>query len=360
MSVWAVIMAGGSGTRFWPMSRRARPKQLLPLWGGRTLLEVTAQRLRRVAAADRLLVVTGRPLAEAVRVALPELEERNLLVEPSARNTLPCIALAVAAIRAREPDAVIGVFSADHHIKDEEAFARACEVAVEAARGGRIATLGITPTRPETGFGYIRCGAAPAGGADGARALPVEAFVEKPDLSTAERYLAEGRYLWNAGIFFFTAATFDSELARQRPELGRSHRRMAEAMARADAEGVRDAFEQLEATSLDYGLMEGARDVVVVPAEVGWQDVGHWGALDAVLGTDQAGNVVLGEASLHDATGCVVVSRGGEGKVVALVGMSETVVVDTPEATLVMPKAMAQRVREVVDALAKAGRSELI
>jgi mannose-1-phosphate guanylyltransferase len=347
MDLYAVVMAGGSGTRFWPLSRRALPKQLLPLWEGRTLTELTVERLNRLVPLERLLIVTGEHLAAAIAEAAPQVPSSNIVVEPRPRNTLPCIALAAEVVRRRDPDAVLGVFPADHFIADVDGFASACRRAETSARRGPIATLGIRPTRPETGYGYIRH-AGVSSPQVSEEALPVEAFVEKPDAPTAVEYLEDGRYLWNAGIFFMQLATLDRELARQQPQLEKRLPDLRAALASGDREALDRCFAGLPSISIDYGVMEGAAEVSVVAADVGWSDVGHWGALDAVLQGDDEGNIRIGRVLAVDCRDSVVINRNDPGKVIAVLGARDLVVVDTPDVLLVVPKRYAQRVRELV------------
>ena len=346
-------MAGGSGTRFWPLSRKNRPKQLLPLWEDRTLLQVTADRTADLAPPERTYVVTGRHLAEPILEQL-NLPRENIIVEPCARNTLPCIALAASVIKARDPEATMAVFPSDHFIAGQANFVTACELGENAAKEGRIATLGITPSRPETGYGYIQF----AG--DEGPTRPVAQFVEKPDLATAEEYLADGTYLWNAGMFFLSTTTMAGELRRQQPAMADIFEKIDTEIAAGNGAAADALFATVEGVSVDYGIMEGARDVVVVPTHFEWNDVGHWAALDRVLGTDDANNVVTGLASLVDTRNSVVVNRTGGGKLIAVVGLEDIVVVDTEDATLVIPKSQAQRVREIVDWLKSEGREELL
>jgi mannose-1-phosphate guanylyltransferase len=350
----AIVMAGGSGTRFWPLSRNAQPKQLLPLWEGRTLVELTVERLARVTALERIFIVTGEHLAEPIAAVLPDLPRANIIVEPAARNTLPCVALAAAVLEQRDPDASFGVFAADAWIDGADAFAAACERGWEAADQGLICTIGVRPNRPETGYGYIR----QATGAGEVR--PVDAFVEKPDLETATRYLAAGDYFWNAGIFFLSVATLWRELERQRPDMRRRFADIGEALGRGDAAAARASFERVESISIDYGIMEGAEGVVVTPATFEWNDVGHWGALDEVLGSDAAGNVIGGPVCAIDTEGSVLFAREGGDRLLAVLGMRDVVVVETEDATLVMPKEQAQRVRDVVAWIKERGRSDLL
>ena len=348
-----VIMAGGSGTRFWPLSRRSRPKQMLALWGDETLMQVTVRRLEALTSIDRILIVTGQHLAEPIADLLPDLPRENILVEPCARNTLPCIGLAAAVIKQRDPDGVMAIFPADHYIEGS-AFERACVRACEGAREGRIVTLGVRPTRPETGYGYIRY---TPGAAD---LLGVDAFVEKPDLETAKSYLSEGTYLWNAGIFFVSVPTFDGEVARQQPQMHAGFSAMARAIAADDWDAADAAFAQLPSVSVDYGIMEGADNVAVIPAAFRWNDVGHWAALDEVLDVDPAGNVVHGDVCAIETSDAVLYNETGGKRLLAVVGLDDIVVVETDDATLVLPKSQAQRVREVVAWLKAKKRNELL
>jgi len=347
-------MAGGSGTRFWPLSRRACPKQLLPLWGGKTLIELTVERLESLTTLDRIYIVTGEHLEEQIAGVLPDLPRENIIVEPCARNTLPCIALAAEVLGARDPNATFGIFAADAWIDGIESFVAAANLGYDAAEAGKIATMGITPTRPETGYGYIR----QAVGEGAVRA--VDAFVEKPDAETAEAYFADDRYFWNAGIFFLSTAKLATEMRRQQPEMQGAFDRIGAGLRAGDDATVRKTFESVTSVSIDYGIMEGASDVVVVPTRFEWNDVGHWAALDAVLPADDDGNVVDGDACVIDTRGSVVVNSGEDGRLLAVVGLEDVVVVQTADATLVLPKGQAQRVREVVAWLKESERSELL
>ena len=350
----AIIMAGGSGTRFWPLSRRLRPKQLLPLWNGRTLLELTLDRLEQLVSRDRLAIVTGKHLVDGIRAVLPDLSDANLIVEPSARNTMPCISFAAQTLRARDPAAVLGVFPADAHVGDTPAFLEACRLGFQAAVAGKIATIGIRPTRAETGYGYIR-----SRPGDGPVRDVVE-FVEKPDLQTAKGYLVDGNYLWNAGIFFFTPETLDAELERQRPDQSIAHAVLGDAIRGGDPEGAAQAFESLEAISVDYAVMERARNVVVIPASFGWNDVGHWAAMSELSESDSNGNVIDGDAIVLDSKESIVVKRTGSDRILGVLGVDGLVVVETEDATLILPKNQAQRVREIVARLKQVSRDDVL
>ncbi|GAB3590368.1 mannose-1-phosphate guanylyltransferase [Angustibacter peucedani] len=355
----AIVPAGGAGTRLWPLSRRDHPKFLIDLTGtGRSLLQGTFERLAPVAA--RTCVVTGGAHAAAVARQLPDLELDHLLVEPSPRDSAAAIGLAAAVVHARDPEAVVASFAADHVIGDDAVFAAAVAEAVAVARTGRLVTIGITPTHPATGFGYVRAGEAlDVPGAPSA--LAVEEFVEKPDAETAATYVASGRYRWNAGMFVARAATLLELLDAYRPELGAGLRRIGAAWDGPDGQRVlQEVWPTLEKVAIDYAVAEpaaAAGRVAVVPGEFGWDDVGDFDSLGTVL--PQQPLQVLGDGQLlaHDSTGVVVTTSG---RVVALLGLQDVVVVDQPGAVLVAARSHAQDVKGVVDALKAAGRTDLL
>ncbi|MEZ4409800.1 MAG: mannose-1-phosphate guanylyltransferase [Polyangiales bacterium] len=356
--VFTVIMAGGSGTRFWPASRRLRPKQFLPLGDGVTpLLTATARRVSSLSPADRTLVVTRADLSDATHEALPDLPAENVLLEPVGRNTAPCVAWATATIARRDPKGVAIVLAADAHIADEPAFVAALSTAVEAAAQGSIVTLGIKPTRPETGYGYLHVGEALDGAPEGVRV--VKAFVEKPDAARAEAFVEGGAHLWNAGIFVFRVDVMRDAVERFLPAVSAALERFdaAAAEGREDAV-VRELYPTLPNVSVDVGVMEKVGPVAVVPVDCGWSDVGSWQAAWELGARDAMGNVSRADAVLPDARGNVVVAPAG--KVVALIGVDDLVVVDTPDALLVVPRSRAQDVKKAVDALAAAGRDEAL
>ncbi|HEY2900607.1 MAG TPA: sugar phosphate nucleotidyltransferase [Polyangia bacterium] len=355
-SVFAIILAGGGGTRLWPASRRRRPKQLLALDGKESLLEAAARRASAVVGAANVLIVTAADQETQIRAALPTLAAQNILVEPQPRNTAAAVGLAAAAAARRAGlDAVLAVLPADPHIGDEAAFATAVRAAAaEASR--TIVTIGITPTYPETGFGYVRVGAR-AAGAGGVAVHDVAAFVEKPDRPTAEAYLASGDYLWNSGMFFLTAGRMLEEARRHLPALGQ----MLDAFVVApdfDA-AVRARYATAPAVSIDYGIMEKASGIRVIPAAFGWNDVGSWAALPAMRPADERGNVVVGDAALIDGDGSVVYAEAGA-PYVGVVGVRDLVVVATKDAILVIPKDRAQDVKQIVEAAKRAGRDDLL
>jgi mannose-1-phosphate guanylyltransferase len=359
-AVYTVIMAGGSGTRFWPLSRKHRPKQFLPLGGDGTtsLLTATARRIASLSPLDRVLVVTRADLAAPTREALPELPSANLLLEPAGRNTGPCVAWATHTVLRRAPDATVIVLAADATIADEAAFVTALRTACDAAETGTIVTLGIRPTRPETGYGYLHVGPALAGAPAGV--YRVRAFVEKPDLARATRYLADGEHLWNAGIFVFRADVMREAIAAHLPTVAEAMRAFDLAAAQGpDAEQrlVEARYGSLPNVSIDTGVMEKVERVAVVPVACGWNDVGSWQAHWELSPRDEHGNAAR-DAVLIDATGNAVLAPPG--KVVALVGVHDLVVVDTPDALLVVPRARAQDVKQAVDALAASKRDDVL
>ncbi len=355
----AIVPAGGAGTRLWPLSRRRHPKFLHDLTGtGRSLLQQTCARLAPLT--DRTYVVTGGAHAAAVARQLPDLELDHLLVEPSPRDSAAAIGLAAAVVHARDPDAVVASFAADHVIADDAVFGAAVAEAVEVARTGRLVTIGITPTHPATGFGYVRAGAAlDVPGAPSA--LAVEEFVEKPDAATAAAYLATGRYRWNAGMFVARAATLLEMLDEYRPALGAGLRRIGAAWdGPAEHEALHEVWPELEKVAIDYAVAEpaaAAGRVAVVPGEFGWDDVGDFSSLGAVLPPAPLQVLGDGEVLAHDTTGVVVTTKG---RVVALLGLDDVVVVDQPDAVLVARRTHAQDVKAVVDALERAGRTDLL
>lgn len=350
-NVYVVVMAGGSGTRFWPASRMSRPKQLLALGGGtESLLAATVARVSELVPPERTLIVTARVLADATRAELPFVPQENLLFEPAPRNTAPCIGWATRTILARDPDALVAVLPSDQHVADNAGLRATMRAALEVASVRELATIGIKPTRPDTGFGYIELGGAITDGAKGAH--DVSRFVEKPDLARAKEYVASGKYLWNSGMFFFRARAMDEAIRTHLPELARG---LLEMERMTDVERV---FPTLPSISIDYGVVERipAGRVGVVPGDFGWSDVGSWESAWELAAKDTAGNAMPEGAIAVDARNNLVQSS----KQVALVGVDDLVVVETKDAILVLPRSRAQDVRAVVDALKARGRGDLL
>jgi mannose-1-phosphate guanylyltransferase len=358
--VYALIMAGGSGTRFWPASRKLRPKQLLAITPGtdESLIASTVRRIRPLATSERIVIATGEHLIGATREALPDLPASAFLGEPMPRNTAACIGWATANILRRDPDAVVMALPSDHYIGDEPGFLAAAEEAIVSARSGTITMLGIEPTHPETGYGYIE-----AGDVDRGRVRHVARFVEKPDRATAEQYVASGRYYWNSGMFFFRARDMMAAIAEHMPELADGLARIegtaSEDPAR-EATVTRSVFETLASVSIDYGVMERVTRLHVLPATFGWSDLGSWEAAYALSVHDDAGNAADPGTVLVDAQRNLVRDlRAGPGRrVIALVGVSDLCIVETEDALLVLPRDRAQDVREVVRQLESTGRGD--
>lgn len=355
---WAVVPAGGSGTRLWPLSRRASPKFLHDLTGtGRSLLQETAHRLQPLCG-DRLVVVTGEAHEEAVRSQLPGLPAEGLLVEPEPRDSMPAIGLAAAVLERRDPDAVLGSFAADHVIAGEERFRACVTEAVHAARDGLLVTLGIEPTYPATGFGYIAVGD-PAPVEGGPSVHRVRAFVEKPDRAVAQEYLAGGRHRWNAGIFVVRAGTLLDLLGRWHPELAQGLRELAAHPGR-----MPELWPRLERISIDHAVAEpaAAEDLVrVVPADFTWDDIGDFASLATQLADsgDHPGVRILGPSDqvvVIDSTG-MVAAHGG--RTVVTLGVPDVVVIDTLDALLVTTRDRVQDVKDIVRTLRESGREDL-
>ncbi|WP_209716002.1 mannose-1-phosphate guanylyltransferase [Marmoricola sp. OAE513] len=356
--LWAIVPAGGAGTRLWPLSRAGAPKFLHDLAGsGRTLLQGTYDRLEPLVG-DRLLVVTGVAHQDAVRGQLDALPADQVIAEPSPRDSMAAIGLAAAIIERRDPDAVIGSFAADHVIADPEAFRACVTEAAQVARTGALVTIGIEPDFASTGFGYIKLGDRLS---DFASAHGVAAFVEKPDAATATAYVASGDYRWNAGMFVARASVVLDLLARELPDLARDLRAIAADPEKFD-ERLAELWPGLAKIAIDHAIAEpaaAAGKVAVVPGSFGWEDIGDFEALSSLLDGAE-GIKVLGDAGRvvsRDSSGLVV---AGTDRTVAVLGLDDVVVVDTGDALLVTTTAHAQEVKAIVEALKAAGRTDLV
>lgn len=352
LDLYAVLMAGGRGTRFWPASRYSRPKQLLSILGSSPLVRQTLERLLPQIPAERVIVVTGEDLGPAVQSLLPEIPPENFLLEPEGRNTAPCIGWAALHLAKRNEHAVMAVLPSDHLIADPQGFRRILAAAADwARRGDHLVTLSIRPDRPETGFGYIEVGTQ-CGEAGSLPVLRVLRFREKPDLATAEQFLKMGNFFWNSGIFVWKASTLLDALSQYLPEVLQGLKRMEEAQAKGDGAAARQAFLDLPSISIDYGVLERAREVYTFLGDFGWNDVGSWASVYELSPKDASGNACSPETLTLDASGCLV---DAPGRLVALVGVRDLVVVDGGDALLVCRRDDSQRVREVVETLKKTG-----
>ncbi len=345
--LFAVILAGGSGTRFWPMSREESPKQLLKLLSDSTMLEETLARAADLTEAENIMIVTTQ--AQAAAVKMLNFKKVRIVAEPAPRNTAPAIGLAASEILKNDPDGVMLVMPADHFIRNKEEFRKAVETASEIAGRGFLVTFGIKPSSPETGYGYIQAGERVEGSvlvAEGA--FKVARFAEKPDHATAEQYLAEGGYFWNSGIFCWKAKSIIKELEKFQPKIPKI---LAQNVV------TDEQYSEMPSISIDYAVMEKTDRCVVLPVDFGWSDVGSWSALDEVLSKDPDGNIFQGNVVDVDSLNTSVIAGK---RLVATVGLRDMVVVETPDAVLVCPKERSQDVKKIVDLLRKRDAEERV
>jgi mannose-1-phosphate guanylyltransferase len=346
---YALIMAGGGGTRLWPASRPERPKQLMAVGPtNRTLLTQAAERAALVVGKGNVRVITAAHQAEGVRRDVPWLEPDHVMVEPVGRNTGPCIGLGAMLLKVDDPEAVMAVLPADHYIADDEGFAKAVSTALHQAESGQVVTLGIKPGYPATGYGYIETGD-PVEGAAGV--FWAQRFVEKPDRATAQKYLDAGTYLWNSGMFFMKTGRILDDIRRFLPDLSQTLVKLEQAAVRsrpAFDEQLQELYPKVEPISVDYGIMEKEERLQVVPASFGWNDVGSWASVAGLYDADENGNVSVGDNIFLDSKECL--AYADDGRTIAVVGLEKLVVVSSGDALLVCPKDRAQQVREVVEA----------
>lgn len=353
---YALIMAGGSGTRFWPASRKRLPKQFLRIIeDSESLIKMTHRRTLNLFDISNIYYVASRDYAELIKRELEDIRESNLIIEPLPRNTAPAIGLSAAIIHKRDSNAVMAVLPSDHYIEREGLFSDVLRAAYHVSKNGSIITIGITPDRPETGFGYIRKGAL-IETIDGIDINGVEAFIEKPNRQKAIEYISTGRYLWNAGIFIFKAERILEEMHRLMPETFENIMKTAEIIDTDPLRAERE-FSKITSISIDYGIMEKIQGIRVIPADLRWSDVGSWGAVREILPKDTYGNVSIGENILIDCQDCLVRSNG---RLVALIGLNNMAVIVTEDAILITPIERSQDVKKVVDELDNRGKKELI
>jgi len=354
--VYGLILAGGRGTRFWPKSRRASAKQVLRLFGDRSLIQQTVDRLRPVLPPHRIWVLTNGHLRDEIVRQLPEVPKRQILAEPAQRNTAPAIGLAAQIMHGLDPESIMGVFPADHVIGKPSQYVRLIKAALKAARAGKIVVLGIQPRWPETGYGYIEFpkGVQPGG----SESLPVKRFREKPDTATATRFLKAGNFYWNAGMFFWKTSVLLDALRRHLPKTASLLASLPRFGSRQFARSLGEAFPKTENISIDYAVLEHAANVVGLAAgDIAWNDVGSWNAVYELHARDRSGNALRTHTMIEESTGNYV---DAEKKLVALLGVNDLIVVDTPDALLIADRGRAQQVGELVKLLEEAGHHHLL
>ena len=357
-----LVMAGGSGTRFWPQSRRGTPKQFLKLTGECSLIEETVRRVEPLCPRENVWILTREDLEARVRDALPWISPHRVICEPEGRDTAPCLVLGGVRVERVDPDAVLLVLPADHVIPDRQVFCATIQAAVKALdEHDGLITFGIRPTYPATGYGYIRRADDDGVPVGSTLCYGVASFREKPDKVTAREYLEEGGFYWNAGIFLWRLSTFRSSLKEYAPELMTGWGRLQEigdGLETTSDRRVRERFKELPRISIDYALMERAQNVRVVEAQFSWDDVGSWRAVERYRGTDDAGNITEGRTVLVDTQGSTVLATGG--RVVATLGVENLLVVDTAEALLICPRERAEEIKKLVDGVREHGWEEAL
>jgi len=358
MDIQVVVMAGGSGTRFWPLSRRTKPKQFLPIISSKTMVEETVERLLPLVPWAKIRTVANAQQTRLIRKLLPRIPARNTLVEPSGRNTAPSLMLATAAIYLENPEAAVIVLPSDHLIADTAVFLKQLESGAQAAvQEKRLITFGIRPTHPATGYGYIHVSAEPTAKHKGFPFYSVREFKEKPDREEAKLFLASGGYYWNSGMFVWTPEVFAAELEAHAPDFHASWPKLLAALQKRNAAETARVFNSIPALSIDYALMEKAQAVLVCPSRFGWSDVGAWSSLLDVWKRDDRGNAAKGDTIAVDSEGCLVFNPD---KLTAMVGVKDLIIVNTGDALLVCRKDRDQQVKDVIAALTKGGKKRYL
>lgn len=346
---YALIMAGGIGSRFWPTSRKHKPKQFINLVGDKTLIQQTVDRISPVIPHDRIFVSTNKDYTKLVEEQLPDIPPNNIIGEPVGRNTAPCIAFTSKLIYEKDPDATLVVLPADHYINDAEHYRAVINAGIDkAAKGNNLLTIGIKPSRPETGYGYIQYTVNGDEKVDDVTIHPVKTFAEKPDLQTATWFLESGDFLWNSGMFIWRVDTILSELEKHLPEVYKESRNICE----GNETEIETFYRNTVSISIDYGIMEKSNSVCVIPADFGWSDVGSWLSVYELRDKDDEGNVIDAEHySLYDSKNCYV--QVDNKRMVSLVGLQGIAVIDTVDALLVCRLDTSQNVKQVYDSLKK-------
>lgn len=358
MELRAVIIAGGIGTRFWPLSRKHKPKQFLPIISEKTMVEETVNRILPLLSPSQIYTVANFEQTQTLRKLLPKLPEKNLLVEPRGKNTAPSLMLATAWIYLQTPKAVIAALPSDHLIKDSSLYLQILKAGASiAAEGDYLITFGISPTYPATGYGYIRFSEENPVQGEGQTFYRVHEFKEKPGNEQAKTYLAEGNYLWNSGMFLWRVEVFANKLEMYAPSLFPYWERMLIALKNSDQDALDSIFDEIPSISIDYALMEKAQGVLVCPGNFGWSDVGAWSSLFDIWPKDKNGNVLRGENIIFDSQNCLSYTPH---KLTVLVGVEDLIIIDTEDALLVCHKDKDQKIKKIINLMKKNGKNEFL
>jgi len=356
---YALILAGGGGKRLWPMSRQNSPKQMLPLVGNRTMFKMSVERLHPLFTPEHIYISTGRVYEDDLKSDAPELSEKNFVIEPSARDNAAAVGLAMAVIHQRDPNAVVAMLTADHYIADMPKFRSVLQTAYQLAQEGKIVTLGIRPTHPATGFGYIQQGETIAT-IDGFEVHKAVRFTEKPDDVTATQFVASGKYSWNSGMFIWKAETAMRELERQQPAMYALLQKLQPSVDTPEfVPTLESLWEEMPRISIDYAVMENAQEMVVIPVEMGWNDVGTWSSLYDVLDHDaekNAGNQEPEQRITLDTTGSLFYTN----KLIVSIGVNDLVVVETEDSILICDRKRSQDVKKIVTYLKENGLTDYL
>jgi len=353
--MYVLILAGGTGTRLWPRSRTATPKQLLALIGNRTMMQATVNRVLPITPPEHIFVASNREYGPVIKEQIPDLPRQNIIEEPSGKNTAPCIGLAAMHMTRLDPNEVMASLHADHYIADEENFRQALLAAEQVAREGYLVTLGIKPDKPETGYGYVQR-SKEIGEYNGYTVYRSAGFREKPDVATAEEFVASGEFYWNSGIFIWQLSTLLESFSSYMPEFYRQLSEIGQALE--GGQSVDPIWEEIQSVSIDVGIMEQAEQVAVVPVDFGWNDVGSWAAIHEINQPDENDNVILGAEHIgFDTRGALI---QGDKRLIATVGLEDVIIVDSGDAILVCAKDRAQDVKKVVNWLEENNRNDLL
>jgi len=358
MEFYAVILAGGIGTRFWPLSRKEKPKQFLPIISDKTMIEETVERLAPLFPLDRIYTIANSEQSLSIRNIFPDIPNANFIIEPQGRNTAPSLILATAHAFLQNTDAIVAALPADHLITDVPLFLKKLEAGAQAAADeDNLITFGIPPSFPSTGYGYIQFSRENPKNSKNEDFFPVQEFKEKPDVSQAKAFLEAGNYFWNSGMFLWKAETFARKLKEFAPEWHVYWERILQALEDKDDPQIAAIFETIPSTSIDYALMENAKGVLMCEGNFGWSDVGAWSSLLDIWPKDQEGNALRAESIILDSENCLVYSRD---KLTALIGVKDLIVVDTPDALLICRRDQDQKVKDLVEHLKKDNKDEYL